>query len=174
MRYYVFGAILFCLCVLGSTKSSHAFDFSNSTVIQAEEVSSRQPASVSLTKGQTMERVSPPQPRNKGGRLVCTSNRYVEGEQQIGKVSWYGVEFHGQKTRSGEVFDQNAYTLAHLTLPMGTEVLVQNPDTGATAHAHVNDCGPFVTGRIADLSYGLAKELGLTNTGKAQAIIIVL
>ncbi len=174
MRYHMYSfAVVLCLCIFGSTKSSHAFDVSNSTVIQAEEVSTGQ-QSVITTKGQTMERISPPQPRNKRGELVCTSNRYIQAEQQIGQVSWYGGSFNGQRTSSGERFNQNAYTLAHLTLPMGTEVLVENPDTGAVLHARVNDCGPYVRGRIADLSYGLAKSLGLTNTGRAKAVITVL
>lgn len=163
-----------CLCIFGSTKrlnahtAFHAFDVSNSTVIKGEDYSHK------VSKNPIIEPISPPQPRNKRGDFVCTSNRYIQDERQIGLVSWYGGAFDGQKTASGERFNKNADTIAHLTLPMGTEVLVENSETGATHKARVNDCGPFVEGRIADLSYGLAKRLGLTNTGKARAIITVL
>ena len=116
----------------------------------------------------------PPQPRDKRGNLVCTKDRYVKDEQQTGAVSWYGNEFHGRITASGEVFDENAFTLAHLTLPMGTEVLVENPQNGKKIRARVTDCGPFVVGRIADLSKGLAKKLGYMESRHTEAIISVL
>lgn len=119
--------------------------------------------------------VTPPQPKNKQGRFICTKDRYVQSEQQIGLASWYGgSEFHGSRTASGERFDDRKHTIAHLTLPMGTEVLVENPETGAIAYARVNDCGPFVKGRIADLSHGLAKKLGVLKQGVSTVVITVL
>lgn len=160
-----------CLCIFGSTKSSLAFDFSNSTAMEAQDDSvSKNIALVSESE----KLVSPPQPRNKRGDFVCTRDRYVQDERQLGKASWYGGNFHGKTTASGEVFNKNAFTLAHLTLPMGTRVLVENPDTGVTFQARVNDCGPYVKGRIADLSYGLAKRLGLMKAGVGKVIITVL
>jgi rare lipoprotein A len=160
-----------CLCIFGSTKSSFAFDFSNSTAMEAQDDS----VSKTITLVSESEKlVSPPQPRNKRGAFVCTRDRYVQDERQLGKVSWYGGNFHGKTTASGEVFNKNAFTLAHLTLPMGTRVLVENPDTGVAFQARVNDCGPYVKGRIADLSYGLAKHLGLMKAGIGKVIITVL
>jgi rare lipoprotein A (peptidoglycan hydrolase) len=118
--------------------------------------------------------VSPPQPRNRRGEIVCTRNRYVQNERQVGQFSWYGGDFQGKVTASGEVFNKHALTIAHLTLPMGTRVLVENPDTGVAVQARVNDCGPFIKGRIADLSQGLAEYLGLIHAGTGRVIITVL
>lgn len=160
------GIFLF-VCIIGSTKSSTAFDISNSTSGSEKEISRE---SIHAERPLT----SPPQPRKKNGDFICTKNRYIQDERQRGTASWYGKEFHGKRTASGELFNQYAFTLAHLTLPMGTEVLVENPQTGVTLHARVNDCGPFVKGRIADLSRGLAEKLGILAQGKGTVIITVL
>jgi rare lipoprotein A len=161
------------LCIFGSTKSSSAFDISNSTLDGLRETQNKV---YDFVRDERVERPlsTPPQPRNKSGNLVCTGNRYVQHERQRGTASWYGGAFHGKRTKSGEVFNQNALTLAHLTLPMGTEVLVENPETGVTLRAKVNDCGPFIPGRIADLSKGLAEKLGLLKQGKGSIVITVL
>ena len=179
MRYHVHVFRVFllivCLCAFGSTKSGNAFDFSKSTRIQAnvtgEVVSTNTEI---LTKAQFAILVTPPQPRNTRGEFVCTRNRYIPHERQTGKASWYGGIFHEKQTASGEKFNQDAYTLAHLTLPMGTEVLVENPESKVVLRARVNDCGPFVKGRIADLSRGLAKDLGLLDRGSGTIILTVL
>lgn len=155
------------VCIIGSTKSTHAFDISNSTSDSEKEVSKEViQAERPLT--------SPPQPRKKNGDFICTKNRYIQDERQGGTASWYGSEFHGKRTASGEVFNQYGNTLAHLTLPMGTKVIVENPKTGVSLHARVNDCGPFVQGCIADLSRGLAEKLGILAQGKGTVIITVL
>lgn len=173
MRYhvYVFACVLFCLCIFGSTKSSNAFDFSNSTALEAKEPSN---VSVTFQESQSIQLVTPPQPRNTRGEFVCTRNRYVKNEQQVGEASWYGGVFHGRETASGEIFNKNAYTLAHLTLPMGTEVFVENPQNGIKIHARVTDCGPYIKGRIADLSAALAKKLKIWGPGKGRVVITVL
>lgn len=153
---------IFCLCTTGSTKSNNVFDISNSTGGHLQNKRKEPVFSV------------PPLPRNKRGDLVCTKNRYIQNERQIGVASWYGGSFDGRRTASGERFDKNAFTLAHLTLPMGTGVLVENPENGTAFFARVTDCGPYVIGRIADLSYGLAKKLGIIERGKGTVIITVL
>lgn len=176
MRYqvHVFRIVffIFCLCIFGSTKSSNAFDSSNSTAIQAPTDLVTQ--ANAFMKGQNVELVKPPQPRNKRGEFVCTKNRYIQNEVQVGHASWYGGSFHGQETANGETFNQNARTLAHLTLPMGTEVLVENPENGTIIRARVNDCGPYVEGRIFDLSRGLALELGILKKGVGTVHVTVL
>ena len=98
------------------------------------------------------------------------TKRSVRTERGI--ASWYGGTFHGKKTASGEVFDKNAFTLASRTLPLGTWVRVKNPVTNVEVEAKVNDHGPYVSGRIADLSHGLAKKLGITGVG--YVVITVL
>ena len=79
---------------------------------------------------------------------------------QCGGASWYGPGFHGKKTASGERFNENAMTAAHKTLPLGTDVKVTNQRTGKSIKVTINDRGPFVKGRIIDLSKAAAARLG--------------
>ena len=90
-----------------------------------------------------------------------------EGYRAKGLASWYGRQFHGRKTASGERYDMYALTAAHKTLPLGTEVEVENLNNGRVTRLRVNDRGPFVQGRIIDLSYKAAKELGVVGPGTA-------
>ena len=72
---------------------------------------------------------------------------------QTGIASWYGPGFHGKATASGEIYNQNEFTAAHQTLPLGTRVMVTNLENGSATEVSVNDRGPFAKGRIIDLSY---------------------
>ncbi len=85
--------------------------------------------------------------------------------EEIGMASWYGPGFDGRPTATGERFDQNALTAAHKTLPLPGLVEVTNLDNGRTVVLRLNDRGPFVDGRIIDLSRGAADELGLLQRG---------
>ncbi len=89
--------------------------------------------------------------------------------QQIlhGTASWYGPGFHGKKTASGEIYDQTKFTAAHKTLPLGSKARVTNMDNGSTVEVEINDRGPFVEGRIIDLSRAAARALGLVESGTA-------
>ncbi len=84
---------------------------------------------------------------------------------QTGKASWYGRDFHGRKTASGVRFDQNALTAAHRTLPLGTAVKVTSLETGRTVLVQINDRGPYIRGRIIDLSKRAALDLGMEDVG---------
>ena len=86
---------------------------------------------------------------------------------QVGKASWYGKQFAGRDTASGEPFDMFRFTAAHRTLPLGTIVRVTDVKTGNWVIVRVNDRGPMVAGRIIDLSYGAAQMLGLRGHGVA-------
>ena len=79
-----------------------------------------------------------------------------DGFTQKGKASWYGKKFHGRKTANGERYDMYGLSAAHKTLPLGTWVRVNNRDNDRTLDVRLNDRGPFVRGRIIDLSYGAA------------------
>lgn len=79
---------------------------------------------------------------------------------QTGEASWYGEPHHGRPTASGEIYDMYQLTAAHRTLPMGTRVLVTNLKNGRAVEVRINDRGPHVDGRIIDLSYAAARELG--------------
>ncbi|MSP21368.1 MAG: septal ring lytic transglycosylase RlpA family protein [Alphaproteobacteria bacterium] len=85
-----------------------------------------------------------------------------------GIASWYGYPFHGQRTANGEVYDMNALTAAHQTLPMPTYVRVTNLENGRSVILKVNDRGPFVQGRIIDLSHRAAQLLGYAEKGTAM------
>lgn len=93
--------------------------------------------------------------------------RSHEGFVQTGIASWYGRDFHGKPTSNGERYDMHAMTAAHKTLPLGVYVRVKNRDNGREAIVRVNDRGPFVRGRIIDLSFAAARKLGVDRTGTA-------
>lgn len=95
---------------------------------------------------------------------IPTAQGYVED----GLASWYGPGFHGKPTSTGEPYDMEAMTAAHKTLPMGTHVKVTNLDNGRSTILRINDRGPFVSGRIIDLSRAAARELDTKRTGLAR------
>ena len=93
---------------------------------------------------------------------------------QTGMASWYGPPYHNHRASNGEVFDMNAMTAASLTLPLGTIVRVTNLKTGDAALVRINDRGPFVEGRILDLSMAAAKKIDVWRAGVAQVKLEVL
>lgn len=96
------------------------------------------------------------------------------GYEETGIASWYGKDFHGRTTSNGETYNMYNVTAAHKLLPMQTMLLVQNLDNGRKLVVRVNDRGPFVQGRIIDLSYGAAQKLGLVNAGTARVKVTAL
>jgi rare lipoprotein A len=113
--------------------------------------------------------------RNRDYEDETDSDKDVSGKfDQKGLASWYGREFHGKTTASGEKFDMNDMTAAHKTLPFGTIVEVKNLDNGRTVRLKINDRGPYRGNRIIDLSFGGAKEIGMVKTGEANVGIKVL
>jgi len=96
------------------------------------------------------------------------------GWTEEGVASWYGRPFHGRQTASGEVYDMEAPTAAHPFLPFGTVVRVENLTSGASTTLRINDRGPFVGGRILDVSRRGARELGLLGPGTGPVRITVL
>jgi rare lipoprotein A len=94
--------------------------------------------------------------------------------EQTGMVGWYGGTFHGNRTASGERFRSDALTIAHRSLPFGAEVRITNVANGRSVTARVNDRGPRHRGRIADLSYRTAKELGFVRQGVTRAKLEVV
>ena len=91
-----------------------------------------------------------------------------------GVVSWYGEQFHDRPTASGELFDANAMTMAHPTLPFGTRVKVTNLRNGRSVVVRVNDRGPFVSGRMLDLSLGAARKLDMVDDGVVEVRVEVV
>lgn len=100
---------------------------------------------------------------------------YTKGKYfQTGMASWYGREFHGRKTASGEKFDMGKLTAAHRTLPFGTLVKVKNFENGKSVTVRINDRGPFRGSRIIDLSHAAAKKLDMVRSGEAKVGIQIL
>lgn len=98
----------------------------------------------------------------------------AQGYAEQGVASWYGREFHGRRTSSGEVYDMYGLTAAHKTLPLPTTARVTNLATGKSIVVRINDRGPFKKGRLIDLSYGAARELGFLSAGTALVEVEVL
>lgn len=119
-------------------------------------------------------------PRGAGWAVVallaaCVSPRPpAPGGGEEGLASWYGEPYHGRPTASGRVYDQRELTAAHRTLPFGTRVRVSNLDNGRSLEVVVTDRGPFVTGRILDLSRAAAERLGILGPGLARVRLSVL
>lgn len=103
-------------------------------------------------------------------RPMATASDFTES----GLASWYGKKFHGRKTANGETYDMYGISAAHKTLPLGTWVRVENLDNGKTLELRINDRGPFVAGRIIDLSQGAAKRLGVIGPGTARVTLVAL
>jgi len=101
------------------------------------------------------------------GRETAWSAR-AAGYDRVGHASWYGNKFHGRRTASGQRYNMHAMTAAHRTLPFGTQVAVTNLANGRTVRLLINDRGPFVRGRLIDVSRRAAHELGFLGRGTAR------
>lgn len=93
---------------------------------------------------------------------------------QYGNASWYGNSFHGRKTASGQIFDQNALTGANRTLPFGSIVRVTNLRNGRYVDITINDRGPFIKTRIIDISRAAAREIGILHRGVARVRVSLI
>lgn len=93
---------------------------------------------------------------------------------RMGQASWYGPGFSGKKTASGDVFDEEKFTAAHKTIPLGSRAKVTNLANGKSVEVEINDRGPFIPGRIIDLSQAAAQALGIVDRGVAKVRVDVL
>jgi hypothetical protein len=114
--------------------------------------------------------------KGKGKSYVVKGRRYyimasANGFKEKGLASWYGEPFHGRKTASGEIYDMDKVSAAHKTLPLHTWVEVRNLDNKRSMTLRINDRGPFVSGRIIDLSRAAARELGVYGPGVAKVYL---
>jgi rare lipoprotein A len=107
-----------------------------------------------------------------GSRLAASSQQSQSAVN--GWASWYGPGFHGAYSANGEVFNARAMTAAHLTLPFGTQVRVTNLDNGRSVVVRINDRGPYIPGRILDVSEAAAYALGMVNSGVAPIRLEIL
>lgn len=100
--------------------------------------------------------------------LAACSTGIRTGKSEVGEASWYGRRHQGKRTASGERYDERALTAAHPSLPLGSRARVTNLENGRSVVVRVNDRGPFVAGRIIDLSRAAARALGITDAGLAR------
>jgi rare lipoprotein A len=105
-------------------------------------------------------------------KQVQSSAKVVNVQQ--GKASWYGKPYHGRQTASGERYDMYDHTAAHKKLPFGTKVRVTNLTNGRHTTVRINDRGPFVRGRVIDLSYSAAKQIDMVQAGVVPVKLEIL
>ncbi|MFH1020098.1 MAG: septal ring lytic transglycosylase RlpA family protein [Pseudomonadota bacterium] len=139
-----------------------------------------------LTPSPPPKAAPPARPAAKTGKIPATQRPYQiegktyyplpssEGYSETGIASWYGNPFHGRKTSNGETYNMYDWTAAHKTLPMNTRLLVENLGNGRSTTVRINDRGPFVGTRIIDLSYNVARDLGIIKEGTGRVRITAL
>lgn len=134
--------------------------------------------------------IGPPDPRPKKARIKARPHYKIGAPYRIkgelyrpavdyaynaeGEASWYGPGFHGKLTANGEIYDENALTAAHPTLPLPSKVRVTNLDNGRSVLLTLNDRGPFAKGRIIDVSRKAANLLGFLKAGVARVRVEIL
>ncbi len=105
------------------------------------------------------------------GLWTAATAQSVQRPSESGFASWYGAPYHGQRSASGEIYDQEKLTAAHRTLPFGTRVRVHRLDGEGSVVVRINDRGPFVKSRVVDLSHAAAVQLGITGGGVVPVIL---
>ena len=118
------------------------------------------------------KQTNPPEPSPSPEVELSRDNKPVQVETGI--ASWYGAPYHNRRGSNGEVYNMNAMTAAHRTLPLGSIVRVTNSESGKSAMVRITDRGPFIEGRVIDLSQAAAKQIGLVQKGTGQVRVEVL
>jgi rare lipoprotein A (peptidoglycan hydrolase) len=106
--------------------------------------------------------------------LLTGCSHFSTPPGKTGTASWYGRDFHGHVTASGKPYDMYGLSAAHRTLPLGSKVRVTNLDNGRTVEVTITDRGPLGYGRIIDLSFGAARQLGMAKEGLAKVRVEVI
>jgi rare lipoprotein A (peptidoglycan hydrolase) len=153
-----------CLTALGTLASPNAANAAINKTISNDLFSS----STFQEPSQELNKFNPPGSSQKtyGGLMA---SRIIHGQ-----ASWYGPGFYGNRTANGEIFTGRDMTAAHRSLPFGTKVKVTNLGNGKTAIVRINDDGPYIPGRVIDLSEAAASRLGIKSSGVADVRIEVL
>ncbi len=108
------------------------------------------------------------------GLWTAAKAQSVQRPSESGFASWYGAPYHGQRSASGDIYDQEKFTAAHRTLPFGTRVRVRRLDGAGSVVVRINDRGPFVKSRVIDLSHAAAVRLGMTGGGVVPVTLEVV
>lgn len=190
MRHWAFLMALFfgvvtCALPVEAASTQNTKKTSASVKKKKSEASSKslagkkQSASKSTAmKSSTKKTKNTSKKRNKAKKQADNNSRQIwleraaNSEMQTGIASWYGPKFHGGNTASGESYDMNMFTAAHRTLPLGTVVKVTDEKSGDSVVVCINDRGPFIRGRVIDLSFAAAEQLGMSD-GRGIAPVAV-
>lgn len=172
--------IVFCLC-LSLAMTANASTSEKSADVTVKSQSDKKENSVK-EKNDTMVSDEKKASSQKSGEKENAANdekqlwlnRAKDSEIFTGKASWYGRDFHNKKTASGVSYDMYTFTAAHRTLPLGTVVKVTDQHNGKSVMVCITDRGPYVHGRIIDLSYAAAKKLDLEDRGVSKVALEVL
>lgn len=140
------------------------------TVAKSAKISGKKSAKLAVDKAKSQTVKSADKDKNK----ELWIKRASESQFFTGKASWYGRDFHNKATASGLTYDMHTFTAAHRTLPMGTVVKVTDQNNGKSVMVCITDRGPYVAGRIIDLSYAAAKKIGLNNKGVSKVKLEVV
>ena len=144
------------------------------TVLASGCVSQKAPRATAPPPEPTRKQKSEPEPNPTPKPTEKPKDTAKKGKTEKGLASWYGEPYHGRRTASGEIYDMHEMTAAHRTLDFGTVVKVERRDTGADVKVRVNDRGPFIRGRIIDLSFAAAKKIDLDIDGIAPVKVTVI
>lgn len=154
-----------------SKKSSTTSRKKSGSVTQARKYTARNAKS---RKALAAKRTTSKTLAEKSSEREIWLRRAKSSEVLTGQASWYGKDFHNKATASGLAYDMHTFTAAHRTLPMGTVVKVTDQNNGKSVMVCVTDRGPYVRGRIIDLSYAAAKQLGLNKKGVGKVELEVI
>jgi rare lipoprotein A len=141
---------------------------------------SHKPAKVSVPPPPTIQQPTPATPTAEASEEPTPAETIAVAPDakallvETGIASWYGPPYHNRRASNGEIYDMHAMTAAHRTLPLGSIVRVTNIETGDSAIVRITDRGPFIEGRIVDLSQAAAKKVGLIQKGTGQVRLEVL
>jgi rare lipoprotein A len=157
-----------------------AFIYLIVTVCICGDIGSRVPAGANISderQANAWPDMAAPAPDPESQVIPIAAKRYRPAKhayRQVGIASWYGGRHQGRLTASGEIFDKNRLTAAHRTLPLDTKARITNLENGRSVEVTVNDRGPYIRGRVIDLSARAARELGMKQQGLALVRIQVL
>ena len=154
-------------------KSSDKSASSHSSRSKRDKAESRSKSKHSSSSSQQSASIDSDSQKSIDSRDVWLK-RAQESEIMTGKASWYGRDFHGGPTASGNDYDMYTFTAAHRTLPMGTVVRVTDQDNGKSVMVCVTDRGPFVRGRVIDLSFAAAQQIDIENRGVSRVELEVV
>ena len=126
------------------------------------------PENTPIPQGRGLTKLARPQSKPSTTQSQAAAEVKPSPKRQLVVASWYGSPHHGKLMANGKPFNMYANTVAHKKIPLGTQLTITNPQNGASVEVRVTDRGPYISGRNLDLSYGVARKLGIVESGVAK------